>query len=104
MKLFYELRIIDLAPDQWTHPHPWPVALTLALWAALITLVTTALRIEYAIRVVASDVATAAGAVADAIRVVATAGQAAGQVIWNDLAYGIAGVLVRKRLKGLSYA
>ena len=69
MKLFYELRIITLAPTQYHTVHPWPVALALALQAALIALVATALRLEYA------------------IRVVATAGRLAGRVIWDDLAY-----------------
>lgn len=104
MKLFYELRVIDLAPTQYHTVRPWPVALALMLWAALITLVATAIRIEYAICVVASDAEAAAGAVADAIHIVATAGQAASRVIWSDLVYGLAELLIGKGLMGLNYA
>jgi len=108
MKLLYELRVITLAPTQYHTVHPWPVTLARALWAALVALLAglllTAMRTEHAIRVVASDATLAAGAVADAIRVVATASQVAGRVIWDDLVYGVAGLLVEKGMEGLSYA
>ncbi len=100
MKLFYDLRIITLPRNQWRHHRPWPVRLALALAALLAGLLITTIRTEHAIRIVAAATLATAESYAAAIRVACAAGRVAAQVAWDDLAYGVAGVLLGKRLEG----
>lgn len=94
MKLFYDLRIITIAPDQWHHHRPWPIRLAELLAALLAWLLITTMRTEHTIRVAAATTSATAESYAAAIRVVATAAQVASRVAWDDLSYGVAGALL----------
>ncbi len=89
MRLFYEITVITLAPSQWNQIHPWPIRVALAVMALIAAIGHLWLRLKQTFY---------------AIRVVATAGQAAGRVVRDDLAYEAGRILMKERMRRLSYA
>ncbi len=104
-QLLYELIVIDLPSSQWHPRRPWLIGVALSLLGLLLALPTTLLaRLLANAAYSEAKARIAAGRVDCGIRIAAVAGRVASRVIWEDLAYEIAGALVGKGMEGMSCA
>lgn len=104
-QLLYELIVIDLPSSQWRPRRPWLIGVVLGLLALALALPTTLLaRLLANTAYGEAKARIAAGHVDCGIRIAAVAGQVAARVIWDDLAYEIAGALVGKGMEGVCLA